>query len=144
MRRREFITLLGGAAAWPVTVRAQQPAMAVVGYFHPSTPETGADLVAAFRKGLSETGYVEGRNVTIEYAWAHNESSLVPALAAELVRRRVSVIVAAGFPQNISIGPEVLDLAAFQHWSDDQWPCVGLVSGIVSRNTLDTSRRPAA
>ena len=69
--------------------------MAVVGYFHPSTPETGADLVAAFRKGLSETGYVEGRNVTIEYAWAHNESSRVPELAAELVRRRVSVIVAA-------------------------------------------------
>jgi putative tryptophan/tyrosine transport system substrate-binding protein len=95
MKRREFITLLGGAAVSPLAARAQQPAMPVVGYFHPSTPEAGADLVAAFRKGLSETGYVEGRNVTIEYVWAHNESSRVPELAAELVRRRVSVIVAA-------------------------------------------------
>jgi putative ABC transport system substrate-binding protein len=95
-KRRAFISLLGGAAAaWPLAARAQQPTMPVVGYFHPSTPETGADLAAAFRKGLSETGYVEGRNVTIEYAWAHNESSRVPELAAELVRRRVSVIVAA-------------------------------------------------
>jgi putative ABC transport system substrate-binding protein len=99
MNRRSLITLLGGAAAscvsWPIAARAQQPAMPVVGYFHPSTPETGADLVAAFRKGLGETGYVEGRNVTIAYAWAHNESRRMPELAAELVRRRVSVIVAA-------------------------------------------------
>jgi ABC-type uncharacterized transport system substrate-binding protein len=93
--RRKFIAALGGTAvAWPLAAHAQQP-MPVVGYFYPSTPEAGADLVAAFRKGLSETGYVEGRNVTIEYAWAHNESSRVPELAAELVRRRVSVIVAA-------------------------------------------------
>jgi putative tryptophan/tyrosine transport system substrate-binding protein len=96
VKRREFITLLGGAvAAWPLAARAQRTALPVVGYFHPSTPEAGTDLVAAFRKGLSETGYVEGRNVTIEYVWAHNESSRVPELAAELVRRRVSVIVAA-------------------------------------------------
>jgi putative ABC transport system substrate-binding protein len=100
VRRRQFITLLGGAAAassvtCPLAARAQQPAMPIVGYFHPSTPETGADLVAAFRKGLGETGYVEGRNVTIAYAWAHNESRRMPELAAELVRRRVSVIVAA-------------------------------------------------
>jgi putative tryptophan/tyrosine transport system substrate-binding protein len=73
IRRRDFITLLGDAAASPRAARAQQPAVPVVGYFHPNTPEAGADLVAAFRKGLSETGYVEGRNVTIEYAWAHND-----------------------------------------------------------------------
>jgi len=93
IRRREFIAGLGSAAAWPVVVRAQQPAMPVIGYL---TPETEVNLAAAFRAGLSETGFVEGRNVAIEYRLALNDYSRLQDLAADLERRRVSVIVATG------------------------------------------------
>jgi putative tryptophan/tyrosine transport system substrate-binding protein len=97
MRRREFITLLGGiAAAWPVAARAQQPTMPVIGFLHPGSPEAYAKYVAGFRLGLGETGYVEGRNLAIEYRWGHGESSRLPELAADLVRRPVSVVVTPG------------------------------------------------
>jgi ABC-type uncharacterized transport system substrate-binding protein len=92
VKRREFITLLGGAVAWPLAVGAEQPAMPIVGYLGAGTPETWANVVAAFRKGLAETGYVEGRNLSIGFRFAQNELGRLPELAADLVRRRPVVI----------------------------------------------------
>jgi putative ABC transport system substrate-binding protein len=99
MRRREFIALLGGATvAWPLTARAQQPAMPVIGFLHVAFPGPYTQQLLAFRHGLKQSGYAEDQNVAIEYRWAQNEYDRLPELAADLVRRRVAVIVAAGGP----------------------------------------------
>jgi putative ABC transport system substrate-binding protein len=92
--RREFMRVLGGAAAWPLVARAQQPAMPVIGFLHPASADGNSDRVRAFRQGLKETGFVEGENVTVEYYWADNQVERLPALATELVRRQVVTIAA--------------------------------------------------
>src|ERR1700691_5267081 len=96
MRRREFIAGLGGAAAWPLAARAQQLTMPVIGYLTAGSPEVSVNAVVAFRKGLSETGFVDGRNVVIEYRWAQNELARLADLVADLVHRRVAAIATPG------------------------------------------------
>src|SRR5207247_1077244 len=101
LRRREFISLIGGAAAvpsilWPLAARAQQATMPVIGFMSARSPEDSAHLVAAFRNGLAEGGYVEGQNVVIEFRWARGQYDLLPGMAAELVNRRVAVLTTAG------------------------------------------------
>ena len=98
LRRREFITLVGGSAAWPLVARAQQPAMPVIGFLNTQSPDEFREPLRGFRQGLKESSYIEGDNVAIEYRWAENQLERLPAFANELARRRVSVIVAISPP----------------------------------------------
>ena len=96
MRRREFVSLLGGAAAWPLAARAQQPALPTIGYLSTRSPGEAKYVTDAFAQGLNENGYVEGRNLAIEFRWAELQYDRLPALASDLVRRQVTVIAAVG------------------------------------------------
>ena len=108
IRRREFITLLGGAVAWPLAAQGQQPAMPVIGFVSSRAPGESAGVVAAFRQGLGEAGFVEGQNLAIAFRWAEGRYDRLPALVAELVNLRVAVLFAAGGPPSALAAKERL------------------------------------
>jgi putative ABC transport system substrate-binding protein len=130
MKRREFVTLLGGAAAWSFAAHAQQSAMRVIGWLGTGWPDTSAGQMAAFSKGLNEAGFVEGKNATVEYRWEEGQYDRLPALAAELVRRPVAVIFASGGPRPARAAKSATSAIPIVFWAATDPVATGLVASL--------------
>jgi putative ABC transport system substrate-binding protein len=135
MRRREFMAALGGAAGWPVAAGAQQSAMPVIGFLDGRLPDALANRLRGFHQGLSDTGYLEGENVTVLYRYAENRSDRLPALAAELARRPVAVIVASGGPNVMFAAKQVTTTVPIVFLSGEDPVGIGLVSSLARPGT---------